>query len=44
MLLTARDRELVGWIGRFGAVEAEQVMGRFGMGRTAAYRRLRGKE
>lgn len=41
MLLTARDRELVEWIGRFGAVEAEQVMGWFGMGRTAAYRRLR---
>jgi hypothetical protein len=37
MLLTARDRELVEWIGRFGGVEAEQVMGWFGMGRTAAY-------
>jgi hypothetical protein len=41
MLLTARDRGLVEWIGRFGAVEAEQVMGWFGIGRTAAYRRLR---
>lgn len=41
MLLTARDRELVEWIGRFGAVEAEQVMAWFGMGRTATYRRLR---
>jgi hypothetical protein len=41
MLLTARDRELVKWIGRFSAVEAKQVMGWFGMGRTAAYRRLR---
>ena len=41
MLLTARDRELVAWIGRFGAVEADQVMGWFGVGRTAAYRRLR---
>jgi hypothetical protein len=41
MLLTSRDRELVEWIGRFGAIEAEQAMAWFGMGRTAAYRRLR---
>jgi hypothetical protein len=41
MLFTARDRSLVEWIGRFGAVEAEQVMAWFGMGRTATYRRLR---
>ena len=41
MLLTTRDRDIVAWIGRFGAVEAEQAMTWFGMGRTATYRRLR---
>ena len=41
MLLTSRDRDVVEWIGRFGAVEAEQVMAWFGMGRTVTYRRLR---
>jgi DNA-binding IclR family transcriptional regulator len=30
----------VEWIGRLGAAGATDVMARFGMGRTAAYRRL----
>lgn len=32
MLLTVRDRELAELVGRFGAVEAEQVMAWFGLG------------
>lgn len=32
-----RDRELVGWVGRLGAVEMRQVQGRFGVGRSVAY-------
>lgn len=39
-MLTARDREIVKWIGRHGAVRTEHVMMRFSIGRTAAYRRL----
>ena len=39
-MVTERDREVVGWIGRLGAAAAADVMGRFGMGRTATYRRL----
>jgi hypothetical protein len=37
---TARDQEIVGWIARIGAAGAEQVQGRFGMGRSQAYARL----
>jgi hypothetical protein len=40
VVITDRDRLIVGWIGRLGAVSAADVMGRFGMGRTATYRRL----
>lgn len=39
-MLTARDREIVKWIGRQGVVRAEHVMTRFSIGRTATYRRL----
>lgn len=39
-MLTKRDREIVRWIGRHGAIQAQHVMTRFSMGRTAAYRRL----
>jgi hypothetical protein len=39
-VLTARDREIAKWIGRQGVVQAENVMTRFSMGRTATYRRL----
>lgn len=39
-MVTARDRDIVEWVGRLGAASAEHVMARFGMGRTAAYRRL----
>ena len=39
-MLTKRDREIVRWIGRHGAVQALHVMTRFSIGRTAAYRRL----
>ena len=39
-MVTERDREMVEWIGRLGAAGAADVMARFGMGRTAAYRRL----
>lgn len=34
------DRELVRFVGLHGAVSVEQVMGAFGVGRTAAYRRV----
>ena len=33
----SRDRELVGWVGRLGAVEVRQVGERFGVGRSVAY-------
>ena len=39
-MVTDRDRAIVEWIGRLGAASAADVMARFGMGRTAAYRRL----
>jgi hypothetical protein len=39
-MVTNRDRAIVEWIGRLGAASAADVMARFGMGRTAAYRRL----
>ena len=39
-MVTDRDRAIVEWIGRLGAAGAADVMARFGMGRTAAYRRL----
>ena len=39
-MLTDRDRAIVEWIGRLGAASAADVMARFGMGRTATYRRL----
>jgi Helix-turn-helix domain len=39
-VLTRRDREIVRWIGRHGAVQAQHVMTRFSIGRTASYRRL----
>lgn len=37
---TARDAEIVAWIGCLGAAGAEHVMGRFGMSRSMAYHRL----
>jgi hypothetical protein len=37
---TEKDAEIVGWIGRIGAVGAEHVMARFGMGRSWCYARL----
>jgi hypothetical protein len=40
-VLTERDRAIVEWIGRLGAASAEDVMARFGMGRSQAYERLR---
>jgi hypothetical protein len=39
-VITNRDRDVVDWIARIGAVEPVQVMYRFGMGRTVTYRRL----
>jgi hypothetical protein len=39
-MVTNRDRAIVEWIGRLGAASAADVMARFGMGRTATYRRL----
>ncbi len=38
---TEKDAEIVDWIGRLGAAGAEHVMGRFAMGRSWAYTRLR---
>jgi hypothetical protein len=35
-----RDRELVRFVGRHGAVAMDHVMARMGVGRTAAYRRV----
>ncbi len=37
---TERDAEIVRWLGRIGAASAEDVMMRFGMGRSWAYARL----
>ncbi|MCW2984103.1 MAG: hypothetical protein JWR63_1673 [Conexibacter sp.] len=39
-MITSRDTEVVDWIGRLGAADPGHVMARFGMGRTATYRRL----
>jgi hypothetical protein len=39
-VLTVRDRELVVWVARFGAVGTSDVLARFGLGRSAGYRRL----
>lgn len=41
VMQTSRDGEIVEWVGRIGAANAEQVIARFGMGRTRAYERLR---
>jgi hypothetical protein len=38
---TRLDGQVVDWVGRLGAAGAEHVMGRFGMGRSWAYGRLR---
>ena len=44
--ITERDREILGWVGRYGMVTAEQVAGKFfgrgkgEVGKRAAYRRL----
>ncbi|GIK77340.1 MAG: hypothetical protein BroJett022_10300 [Actinomycetes bacterium] len=35
-----RDWEIVRWIGRMGAVTVDQIRARFGLGRTAGYRRV----
>jgi hypothetical protein len=40
-VVTDRDRSVVAWVGTVGAVSAQDVMARFGVGRTVAYRRLR---
>src|SRR3984957_9419175 len=37
---TEKDAEIVGWVARVGAAGAEDVMARFGMGRSWAYARL----
>jgi len=37
---TRRDAEIVDWVGRLGAADAEHVMDRFAMGRSWAYTRL----
>lgn len=39
-MITNRDRDVIDWIARVGAVQADHVMFRFGMGRTVTYRRL----
>lgn len=40
-MLTDRDRTLARWIGRVGATRPSDLMLRFGLGRTATYRRLK---
>jgi transposase len=40
-VVTDRDRSVVAWAGVVGAVSAQHVMARFGVGRTVGYRRLR---
>jgi hypothetical protein len=40
-VVTDRDRSVVQWIAVIGAVSAQDVMKRFGVGRTVGYRRLR---
>jgi transposase len=39
-VVTDRDRAVVAWVAVLGAVSAPDVMARFGVGRTVAYRRL----
>jgi len=39
-VVTDRDRSLVTWAAVIGAVSAQDVMARFALGRTVAYRRL----
>ena len=39
--MTDRDRSVVAWIAVIGAVSAQDVMARFGVGRTVGHRRLR---
>ena len=39
-MVTDRDMKLVRWIGRHGAVQTAHLMARYGMGRTATYRRV----
>lgn len=41
LLLTARDREMVGWIAGLGAASARDVATRFAVDEAATYRRLR---
>jgi hypothetical protein len=36
----APERSVVAWVGVIGAVSAQEVMARFGVGRTVGYRRL----
>src|SRR4051794_27479642 len=40
-VVTDRDRSVVAWVAVIGAVSAQDVMARFGVGRTVCYRRLR---
>jgi hypothetical protein len=40
-VVTDRDRSVVAWVAVVGAVSARDVMAKFGVGRTVAYRRLR---
>jgi hypothetical protein len=40
-VVTDRDRSVVQWVAVIGAVSAQDVMARFGVGRTVGYRRLR---
>jgi hypothetical protein len=41
-VLTCKDVEILGWIGRVGAAGVEHVMRRFEMSRSHVYQRLRG--
>ena len=38
--ITTRDREILAWLARMRFARVEQIARRFGMGRTAAYRRV----
>jgi transposase len=40
-VITDRDRSVVAWVASIGGVSAQDVMARFGVGRTVTYRRLR---
>ena len=37
----SREREIVAWVGRLGAVSVEQIGRRFGVGRSVAYEQVR---